>query len=70
MLTKINVLFASFTLQFTASMLGFKVQLGPPTVNICGKAKWPANSEIGYYSLNVRKSLQIITSLEIYANLQ
>ena len=34
---KIN-LFASFILQFTAPMLGSKVQLAPPTVNICGKA--------------------------------
>ena len=38
MLTKINVLLASYILQFTATMLGFKVQLAPPMVNICGKA--------------------------------
>ena len=28
--TKINLLFSCFILQFTASMLGFKVQLAPP----------------------------------------
>ena len=42
MLTKITLLFVSFILQFTTSMLGFKVQLAPPTVN--GRA----NSENGY----------------------
>ena len=35
---KINLRFASLILQFTASMLGSKVQLASPTVNICGKA--------------------------------
>ena len=49
MLTKLNVLFASFILQFTASILGFKVLLAALTINICGKAYGCANSKIGYY---------------------
>ena len=47
MLTKLNVLFASFILQFTASVLGFKVLLAPLTVNICGKTYECGNSKIG-----------------------
>ena len=35
--------FASFTLQFTAFTLHSKVQLAPPTVNICEKAQWLRN---------------------------
>ena len=30
-----------FILQFTTSMLGSKIQLAPPTENVCWKAKWP-----------------------------
>ena len=37
-------LFVSFILKFTASLLGSKVQLAPPT----GKHNGRANSEIGY----------------------
>ena len=35
------LLFASFILQFTASLSGAKVQLAPPTENDCRKAYWP-----------------------------
>ena len=41
--TKINLLYASFIVQFTVSMRGFKVQQAPPAANIC------ANSKIMYW---------------------
>ena len=36
--TKINLLFSSIVMQFTAFMLGSKVKLAPPTGKICRKA--------------------------------
>ena len=54
MLININLLFASFILQFTAFMQGFKVQLAPLTLSAgkhnggsAGKHNGRANSESG-----------------------
>ena len=49
MFTKIDLLFASFILQFTASMLGSKVQPALATVISAGKHTGCANSGIGYF---------------------
>ena len=46
--TKITLLFASFVLQFAASLLGSKVHLTPLMENFYQKANDCAHSEIGY----------------------
>ena len=54
-------------LQFVASMLGSKVQLVPPTGNICGKQNGCADSKIGY-RVKQNTSYCDAVVLEIYLN--
>ena len=52
------LLFACFISQFTASMLGSKVQLAPPTVKHNGRA----NSKIGLFCFHLRVFQRIINT--------